>query len=277
MSVDVQFGAQLMDTAVEAAREAGQLALRQLGRPGYIRQKGPRDLVTGSTMEVQARIREIIQRDFAEHSILSEEDPPGAVQEGEFQWIVDPIDGTVNYYRGLPPFAISIALRQGPRFLLGVVYDPTRDDLFQGHRRQGAFLNGKRIRVSSKSEAYEAFIGTDWPNTPLERQDSLRAASVVIDEALSLRTLGAPALGLCYVAAGYLDIYYHLALNLWDVAAAAVILEEAGGTLSDLEGGSWIHSPGHYLATNGHLHNKMTKTFLGFWRMKDIAEKGASR
>ena len=275
--MDEQLSAQLMGTAVEAARQGGQLAMSLLGRPGYIKQKGPRDLVTGSTLDVQARIREIIQRDFPQHGILAEEGSPDSVTQGEFQWIIDPIDGTTNYYRRLPPFAVSIALRQGKRVLLGVVYDPTRDELFHACRGQGAFLDEKRIRVTSKSEAYEAFIGTDWPNAPLDRQDSLRAAAVIIDEALSLRTLGAPALGLCYVAAGYLDTYYHLALNLWDVAAAAVIVEEAGGAFSDLLGGAWIHSPGHYLATNGHLHDRMVKTFVGFWRMKDIAEKGIAR
>lgn len=268
---------QLMDVAVEAAREGGQLAVSLLGQPRYVKQKGPRDLVTGSTLDVQTRIQEIIQRDFPQHGILAEEDAPDNMTEGEFQWIIDPIDGTTNYYRQLPPFAVAVALRQGQRVLLGAVYDPTRGELFHARRGQGAFLNGKSIHVSSKSSAYEAFIGTDWPNNPQERQDSLGAASIAISEALSLRTMGAPALGLCYVAAGRLDVYYHLALNLWDVAAAGVILEEAGGIFSDLQGTSWLHSPGHYLATNGHIHDKMIKTFIGFWRMKDAAKKGVSQ
>lgn len=275
--MDDELGAQFMDTAVEAAREGGQLALSLLGQPGYVKHKGVRDLVTGSTLEVQARIQEVIQRDFPQHGILAEEDTPDSAVEGEFQWIIDPIDGTTNYYRRLPPFAVAIALRQGQRVLLGVVYDPARDELFHARWGQGAFLNEKPIRVSRKSEAYDAFIGTDWPCAPQERQDSVGAAAMAIGEALSLRTLGAPALGLCYVAAGYLDAYYHLALKLWDVAAAAVILEEAGGTLSDLQGGPWLHSPGHYLASNGNIHERLIRTFLGFWRMKDFAEKGVSQ
>ncbi len=246
--MDDQLSAQLLDTAMEAARTGGELALSLLGQPGYVKQKGPRDLVTGSVLEVQARIREILQRDFPQHGILAEEDPSlplvlptlrpcsgqavGEGQEaGEFQWIVDPIDGTTNYYRRMPPFAVSVALRQGRRVLLGVVYDPTRNELFHAQRGQGAFINEKPIRVSSKVDAYEAFIGTDWPHAPQERQDSLAAAGIVIGEALSLRTLGAPALGLCYVAAGYLDVYYHLALGVWDVAASAVILRPAGRLL----------------------------------------------
>jgi myo-inositol-1(or 4)-monophosphatase len=265
-----------MATAVEAARAGGALALRLLGQPGYIKQKGPRDVVTGSVLEIEARIREIIQNDFPEHHLITEEQQPESDSDAEVQWIVDPIDGTANYYRRFPAFAVSIAVRRRSRMLLGVVYDPMHDELFQARRGQGAYLNDKRLHVTSKSEAYEAFIGTDWPNAPRDREDGLRAAAIVIDEALSLRTLGAPALGLCYVAAGYLDMYFHLALSLWDIAAAAVILEEAGGRLTDLQGGAWIHSPGHYLATNGHIHSNMLKTFLGFWRIKAITEKGVS-
>ncbi|HBY94092.1 MAG TPA: inositol monophosphatase [Chloroflexi bacterium] len=272
--MDEQLNARLTDTAVEAAREGGKLALSLLGRPGYIKQKGPRDLMTGSTLEVQSRIRAILQRDFPDHGILAEEDPPEQVTDGEFQWVVDPIDGTTNYYRRVPLFAIAIALRHKQRFELGVVYDPNRDELFHASHGRGAFLNNRPIRVSTKVEAYESFIGTDWPNSPQIREDGVRSVAVAMADALSVRTMGSPALGLCYVAAGYLDAYYHLALNLWDVAAAAVILEEAGGVLSDLRGGSWLHSPGHYLATNGKIHDRLVKTFLGFWRVQDLAKKG---
>ncbi|MCZ7573527.1 MAG: inositol monophosphatase [Ardenticatenaceae bacterium] len=272
--MDEQLNARLTDTAVEAAREGGKLALSLLGRPGYIKQKGPRDLMTGSTLEVQSRIRAILQRDFPDHGILAEEDPPEQVTDGEFQWVVDPIDGTTNYYRRVPLFAIAIALRHKQRFELGVVYDPNRDELFHASHGRGAFLNNRPIRVSTKVEAYESFIGTDWPNSPQIREDGVRSVAVAMADALSVRTMGSPALGLCYVAAGYLDAYYHLALNLWDVAAGAVILEEAGGVLSDLRGGSWLHSPGHYLATNGKIHDRLVKTFLGFWRVQDLAKKG---
>lgn len=273
--MDDQLSVQLMDTAREAARKGGKLALSLLGRPGYLRQKGPRDLVTGSAVEVQACIREVIERDFPDHGVLAEEDPPERVTEGEYQWIIDPIDGTTNYHRRLPIFAISIALRRRERFVLGVVYDPNRDELFHARRGQGAFLNGRPIRVGTKVEAYESFIGTDWPRAPQQREDGLRSVAVAMGDALTVRTLGSPALGLCYVAAGYLDAYYHLALNLWDVAAGAVILEEAGGVLSDLRGGSWLHSPGHYLATNGNFHDRLVKTFLGFWRVQDVARREA--
>ncbi|OGO40751.1 MAG: hypothetical protein A2Z04_09025, partial [Chloroflexi bacterium RBG_16_57_9] len=215
--MDDQRSAKLMNTAMNAAREGGKLALSLLGQPGYIRQKGPKDFATGSAVEVQNLIREILLRDFPQHGILAEEDPPDQVTEGEFQWIIDPIDGTTNYHRRVPFFAISIALRRGQEYLLGVVYDPSRDDLFHARRGHGAFLNDSLLQVSTKVEAYESFIGTDWPSAPLDRENSIRSIPVAMGDALSLRTFGSPALGICYVAAGYLEAYYHLALKLWDV------------------------------------------------------------
>jgi myo-inositol-1(or 4)-monophosphatase len=250
----------MMETALRAAREAGQIALSNFHQPKKVHVKGLRDFVPEGTLETQSKIKEIISQDFPDHNFLAEEgDDLPETQEG-FQWIIDPIDGSTNYSRDLPFFAISIALRRGVHPLLGVVYDPYHDDLFRAQKHHGAFLNDKPLQIiMSEFDLDEAVVGTDWPRAVGKRADHIRVTEIMLREVITVRTLGSPALGLCYVAAGYLDAYYHLALNLWDVAAAAVIVEEAGGDLSDEEGGYWLYSSGGYVAANKWLHKRVVR------------------
>ncbi|MFQ5856446.1 MAG: inositol monophosphatase family protein [Anaerolineae bacterium] len=253
----------MLETAIRAAREAGQVALANLHKPQKLRIKGLRDFVTDGVVEVQDKITEVISQEFPNHSFLTEEGNETPEVEEGLQWIIDPIDGSTNYHRGLFPFAISIALRRGVHPLLGVVYDPYHDDLFRAQRRHGAFLNDKPLRISTEDELEMAVVGTDWPRAVDKRAEHIRVTEVMLGEVITLRTLGSPALGLCYVAAGYLEAYYHLSLNLWDVAAAAVIIEEAGGDVSDEQGGPWIYSPGGYVAANKHIHRRVLRIVSG--------------
>ncbi len=251
----------LMEIAVRAAREAGQLALSRIGNPGYQKWKGAHNIQVGAALDVQERIVQIIRSGFPDHAFLLEESAEQPPHDAPNLWIVDPIDGSLNFYQGLPFFAISIGFREDGRYKLGVVYDPCRDELFQALRGQGAKLNGKTILVDQMSEGMEAmersFLATDWPNDYARVKETLAIATMTVAETTQLSFLGSPSLALCYLAAGRLHGYFHMQLNLWDIAAAYVILVEGGGILTDAEGGSWLYSDGGYIASNNIIHGKI--------------------
>jgi len=264
----------LLDTALAAAHEAGALARERLGQPGYRRWKGVRDLVTGSVIDVQSLLLARLRAAYPDHAILAEEEASTPPADAEALWVVDPIDGTLNFAQGIPHFAICVAFRYQGLYQLGVVYDPCADELFHAVRGGGAFLNGQPIvveQVKEGSEAYEAaVVGTDWPARLDRRKEALLLARILNVEVTDLSVMGSPALGLCYVGAGRLHAYVHLDLQLWDVAAASVIVEEAGGVLTNAVGGSWHHTDGGYLATNGMIHGSLLWAIMPVINMRDL-------
>jgi len=247
----------VLETAIEAARQVGQILLEEFGRSQEIRSKGLRDIVTEADLAAQAKAIEIIRSRYPDHDIWAEEagqTPDGA---SDYCWIVDPLDGTTNYSRGFPCFSVSIALSQRGEVILGVVYDPLRDQLFRAQRGQNAYLNDDRIHVSAAEKLIDAVVGLDWAH---EQELRCQVAQLVAEVAPKIRTLrstGSAALGLCSVAAGWTDAYFHLSLKPWDVAAASVIIQEAGGTVSDLAGLPWHPKSGGCLASNGLIHQEM--------------------
>ena len=254
-----------LEVAVAAAREGGRVALAHLGDPLYFKLKGRRDLLVGASLDVQARIREVLADACPDDGFLGEEGPDDEPLPvgAERLWIVDPIDGSTNYFRGVPHFAVSIGYRDPNGFRVGVVYDPSRDELFSARFADGARLNGERIHVHVAGEGEDAYesslIGTDLPGDTDRRLRAMRAATHIGNRMLGLVMLGSPALGLCYVAAGRIHAYFHLALQLWDVAGAAVILQEAGAAFTNGGGSSWLYSDGSYLASNGRIHGGMLR------------------
>ena len=258
--------AAVLATAIRAARAGGRVALDLLGQPQDLGWKGMRDPQIGSALAVQRAVLDEIHHDFPDHAVLAEESAERPHPDSDPLWIVDPIDGSLNYLQGLPLFTISIAFMSQGVYRVGVVYDPCRDELFRGVVRKGAWLNDEPIVVEQVGEAAEALekavIGMDWPREDVLRARGLRIGQVLATHALALNVMGSPSLGLCYLAAGRLHAYFHLDLELWDVAAAAVILHEAGGTLTDARGGSWLFSDHGYLATNGVLHGEMLRNIL---------------
>jgi myo-inositol-1(or 4)-monophosphatase len=284
----------MLQTAILAAREAGSILLDNLKKPRQIRVKGLRDIVTDADLKAQRAIVKIIQARFPNHDILSEEFDPGskgqaAVEAGfdrlttggfdrltpskggstssphnsghrtghPYTWIVDPLDGTTNYSRRFPCFCTSIALSHQGEVILGVVYDPLRDCLFQAERGQGAYLNGESLRVSQVESPADALVGFDWARAQAEREVVVRLIALIALQVRTLRTLGTAALGLCYVAAGWLDVYLHFSLKPWDAAAGALIVQEAGGAASDFTGHLWQTYSERCLASNGLLHDEM--------------------
>ncbi len=254
-----------LDTAIRAAREGGGVAREHLGNPLYYKVKDRRDLLVGASVVVQDTIRDILLGAYPDDGFLGEEGPDDEVLpvNAERLWIVDPIDGSTNFFQGVPHFGTSIGYRDAYGFRVGVVYDPSRDELFSARFGDGARLNGAHINVhipGDGEDAYErSLIGTDLPGSTEGRVEGMRAATHVANRMLDLVMMGSPALGLCYVAAGRIHAYFHLKLHLWDVAGAAVILQEAGATFTNGTGSSWLYSDGTYLASNGRLHGGMLR------------------
>ncbi len=248
----------MLDTAIRAAREAGALARASAGKPLYQQWKGARDLVVGSVLPIQEKIIEIIKTDFPTHAILAEESEAMPPAETDPLWVVDPIDGTLNFGQGIPHAAISIAYREEGVYRVGVVYDPFQDEMFSAIQGRFARLNDEPIvvqQVMEGAEAYnQAIVGADLPGGFAERTQCLSIATLLAADCIALNIMGSPALGLCYVAAGRLHGYFALALQIWDIAAASVILGESGGILTDIRGGSWLHTTGGYIASNNVIH-----------------------
>lgn len=248
--------AQALQTAVTAARAAGAVHLQHLGRLQGVRTKSsPSDLVTVADGEAEAVIREIIAAAYPDHAVLGEEGGEQG-EAGEWRWVVDPLDGTVNFAHGYPVFCASVALERRGESVVGAVYDPTRDELFTATRGGGAFLNGEALRVSeTPALRTPALVSTGFPySTGGER--NLAHVAKLLRLGLPIRRPGAAALDLCNVACGRMDAYWEIGVQRWDVAAGALIVEEAGGAVSDLHGQPGPHGE-VIVATNGHLHAEL--------------------
>jgi myo-inositol-1(or 4)-monophosphatase len=249
-----------LDLAKRIASSAGRLARARIGQPGYLKWKGHRDVVSEATLEVQQAIVSALQNESPGDAILAEEGPEDEPLdvEAERLWIVDPICGSLNFAHGIPFFAVSIALRVSGQLRVGVVHDPMRDETFAARSGEPATLNERSITIRTQSlgpEFWEqAIVGTDLPHDGPRREEAMRAFQLISSEVLTQNIMGSPALGFCYVAAGRLDTYWTFDAKPWDVAAACVIIEQAGGLVTDSDGGSWLHSDGTYLAATPTAH-----------------------
>ena len=249
-----------LECAIRAARSGGEIARARLGKPGYLKWKGQRDVTSQASLDVQEAITATLLAEFPVSSVFAEEGPEDQPMpiEAEHLWIVDPICGSMNFVQGIPYFAISIALRTAGNIQLGVVYDPCRDELFQATTNTPAMMNGEKIVVEQVSEGIEAWgaaiVGTDWPHSGMRRDQTERIVSMMLNQVNGLGIMGSPALSLCGVAGGHLHAYWHLDLKIWCVAAASVILQRAGAILTDVHGDSWLFSDGGYIATNAVIH-----------------------
>ncbi len=252
----------MLNFATQTAREAGCILADRLGRAIQISNKGDIDLVTEADLAAEKLIIERIKSRYPRHAILAEESgaSEGAITiegKSEWKWIVDPLDGTTNYAHKYPCFCVSIALERAGRIEIGVVYDPTRDEMFAAERGQGATLNERRIRVSSVEDLNQAMLCTGFPYDVRERPEFARHFASFIMKAQAVRRDGSAALDLAYVACGRFDGFWEDGLNPWDVAAGVLLIEEAGGRVSDYSNGPLdIYTP-KVIASNGLIHDQM--------------------
>jgi myo-inositol-1(or 4)-monophosphatase len=247
-----------LEAALSAARRAGEVLRTGFGTEHAITYKGEVDLVTEVDEEAERGIREELLGTFPSYGMLAEE---GGELEGEEddRWIVDPLDGTTNYAHGLPIFCVSIALERSGEVVLGVVHDPMHEETFVAERGRGAFLNGELIRVSDTDELIRALIATGFPYDRAHMPEALELFGRLAATTQGMRRLGSAALDLCYVASGRIDGYYERGIWPWDLAAGSVILEEAGGKLTNYRGGKLDLGGREIVASNGRLHPAMTK------------------
>ncbi|MGH8709548.1 MAG: inositol monophosphatase family protein [Burkholderiales bacterium] len=240
----------MLNIAVKAARRAGALINRAALEGGLeVRAKNRNDFVTQVDKAAEQAIIDVIRRAYPEHSFLAEESGASAGARPEFQWVIDPLDGTTNYIHGFPQYCVSIALEHKSVLTQAVVYDPAKNELFTASRGRGAFLDDRRMRVSKCAQLSDALVGTGFPFKELERIDLyMRQLRTLMGTCAGVRRAGAAALDLAYVAAGRLDAFWEMGLSRWDMAAGALLIQEAGGLASDLGGGAGFLDRGEIAA-----------------------------
>jgi myo-inositol-1(or 4)-monophosphatase len=251
----------LLNVAVMAARRAGAVLGRNFNKRDKltVEMKGRNDFVSSADIAAEKAIIEVIHKHYPDHAIQAEES--GAQGESDHLWIIDPLDGTTNYLHGLPVFAIAIGLQINGRLEHGVVYDPMSEELFTASRGEGAQLDGRKIRVSGNKDLDRALIGTGFPYRQSENEVEpyLAMLGQVVKNTAGVRRLGAAALDLCYVACGRFDGFWETGLQPWDLAAGTLIIREAGGIISALDGNENHMETGHVLAGTPRIYRGLAK------------------
>jgi myo-inositol-1(or 4)-monophosphatase len=250
---------QILNYIIELAYKVGNHIYKAANKKKSIFYKGEVDLVTQFDNKSQDLIVNALSKKFPDYGILSEEDVSQNL-DAPIKWIVDPLDGTTNFAHGLPIWAITLALEIESTIVLGIVYDPTREEMFSAIENNGAFLNRRRIRVSKTNELAQALLVTGFPYDIRESEvNNLNHFSNFAVRAQAVRRLGSAALDLCYTACGRFDGYWELKLSPWDQAAGSLILKEAGGKVTDFSGNRFNIYGDEVLGTNGLIHTQMMK------------------
>ena len=249
----------MLSFAIDTARAGGQLLLEKYGRITAVTKKGDYNLVTEADLASEALIIERIKSHYPRHTILAEESGDTVVVDGDtrWKWIIDPLDGTTNFAHGYPCFCVTLALENDGEIVIGVTFDPTRNELFAAERGQGASLNFKPIHVSTTAKMSESLLVTGFPYDFKDRNDFARHLTAFLLGARGVRRDGSAAIDLAYVACGRFDGFWEEGLNPWDVAAGVLMINEAGGKVTNYDGSPLsIYKP-PICASNGAIHSEM--------------------
>jgi myo-inositol-1(or 4)-monophosphatase len=250
----------MTNIAIRAARDGGRILMRYLDRVDSLKieTKSRNDFVSDVDRAAEQAIIQTISKAYPKHAILAEES--GAHDGNAYQWVIDPLDGTTNYLHGFPQFSVSVALRHRGRLECGVVYDPLREEMFTAARGAGAQLNERRVRVANRQSLDGALIGTGFPFREQRHLDAyLGMFKTMIQATAGVRRPGSAALDFAYVACGRTDGFWEVGLSEWDFAAGALLVSEAGGTVSDLAGGTRHFETGNVVAGNLKVHGAMVQ------------------
>ena len=248
--------------AVNAALKAGSYILKNLGKVKSVRYKGEINIVTEIDKKAESIIVNTIKKAYPDHNFLAEE-KIYKKRNLDYTWIIDPLDGTTNFLHGFPIFCVSIALQYKDDIILGVVYDPTRDELFYAEKGKGAFLNKKKIRVSKTRDLKKSLLATGFAyNKKRVRNNNVTNFFSVMKAAQAVRRAGSAAIDLCYVACGRFDGFWELFLHPWDTAAGILIVEESGGKVTRMDGKDYTIYDKEILATNSKIHKQVIKVLV---------------
>jgi myo-inositol-1(or 4)-monophosphatase len=251
-------------TAVEAVVRAGDMQMAQFGGDLRVDKKGVIDLVTNVDVAIERMFRDLIAARFPDHAILAEEFGGGRSPNAAPCWIFDPIDGTTNFAHGVPIFCASLALEVNGVVELAAIYDPNRRELFTAERGGGAFVNGAPLHVSAAGALVDALLVTGFPYDVHDRLDEIVGLfAAFVGKARAVRRLGSAAIDLCWVAAGRMDGFWERDLKPWDIAGGALVVAEAGGRVTNLDGSPFSAYGRDVLASNGRLHDAMLDVVLG--------------
>jgi myo-inositol-1(or 4)-monophosphatase len=240
--------ADFLATCEEAARAGGAILLDWVGRFG-VRDKGRSDPVTDADYASQEAIRRIVLGRFPNHAFIGEEQPGGVLPAQDYCWVVDPLDGTMNYVHGVPHYCVSVALVKGDEILAGAIYDPRADECFRAARGEGAWLNGQRIKTSGAERLGDALAVASFSTTVSATSPEIKQFIAAVMNCQGIRRTGSAALNLSYVASGRFDAFWALSTQSWDVAAGVLIVEEAGGVVTDIDGKPFTLKKPHPVAS----------------------------
>jgi myo-inositol-1(or 4)-monophosphatase len=255
--------------ATQIAREAGALLMEYFHRHVAIEYKGEADLVTIADRKSEALIRERLREHWHSHDILGEEG--GLLDTGsDYRWYVDPLDGTTNFAHGFPVFCVSMALEHKGQRVAGVIYDPTRDELFAAEQGSGAYLNQQRIHVSKTANLAESLVATGFPSHKRHKNPNIFFYHQITLRTHGVRRAGSAALDLCCVACGRFDGFWEFNLNPWDTAAGVLLVEEAGGRITNFHGGPFELTSRETLASNGLVHEELLNEFEKIFSGRDL-------
>lgn len=249
-----------LEIAVEIARESGALLAQLSNQPHEISYKRKSDIVTEADRRSETMITARLRREFPDHAIVAEEGG-GRETGSDFCWYVDPLDGTTNFAHGFPVYCVTLALAYRDQVIAGVVFDPNRQELFAAERGSGAYLNDQRMTVSQTSNLSESLLGTGFPPFASNHDLNLEFFFKFTHLSHGIRRAGAAALDLCSVAVGRFEGFWELKLNPWDKAAGSLLVTEAGGRVTDLEGGPFSIHHDEIVASNGLIHEPMLEVF----------------
>ncbi len=267
----------LVEAAVEAARAAGEVLVNGFGRHHEVERKGPINFVTEVDRESEEVICRLISGRFPQYAILAEERGAGGDRAGGYRWIIDPLDGTTNFIHGFERFAVSICLEHAGERIVGVVYAPLLDELYVAERGGGAFLlkdaaggglsgGSHRLAVSGTDQLLGALLATGFPYEPRPDTSNQEEVTAVLGRARDFRRFGSAALDLADVARGRFDGYWEGWMGAWDVAAGALLVEEAGGRVTGRDGERLLPEEGYVVATNGLIHGELLSVLADAWR-----------
>src|SRR3982750_3614612 len=244
-----------LEVAIAAARAAGVLLRQNFGKPLRVNASEAHDIKLEIDVQSQTLITDILLKEFPQHALYGEEGIVGD-QSAEYQWVVDPIDGTVNFFYGIPHFCISIALRYQGEIIVGVIYDPMRDELWSGEKGETPTLNGNAFRVSERADIGEAVVSVGLPKTGVTIAAGLPLLQDLVHRARKCRLMGSAALDMAYVACGRFDAYIEQGISLWDIAAGWLLIETAGGKV-DMQPRADMKDKYSVIATNGVIDLKL--------------------